>query len=137
MDVTVPQGTPTSGAGPLPGDILLVEDNYIIALDLADMLREIGVAEVRTANSVHLAVELIVAKTPEFAFIDINLGAEKGFSVAERLRALGVPFMFSTGYGDKYDFPEHLADARIVSKPYTIEAVRAAILQPMPPPAAS
>lgn len=137
MDPPNPPSTPISAAGFMPGDILLVEDNYIIAIDLEDMLREIGVAQVRSANSVHLALELIAAQTPDFAFIDINLGTEKGFSVAERLRALGVPFTFSTGYDDKYDFPDHLADVQIFSKPYTIQAVRAAILLPFAPPAAS
>ncbi|MCC7252398.1 response regulator [Hyphomicrobium sp.] len=122
---------------PLPADVLIVEDNYIIALDLEDMLRGLGVARVRTANSVLHALAMIAEGPPECGLIDINLGAEKSFAVAERLRDLGIYFVFTTGYGDKYAFPEHFTDIGIVSKPYTLEAVSAAILRRgLPPPAA-
>ena len=56
-----------------------------------------------------------------------NFGAQV-IAVQERLMELGVPFVFTTGYGDKYAFPAGFSDAQIVSKPYTIEALRAAIL---------
>ena len=126
MGSTAAPGLPSN---PVPDDILLVEDNFIIALDLETILREFGVTEVRTANSVMEAIELIAKRTPKFAFIDINLGVEKGFEVAERLRELGVRFMFATGYDETYDFPEHLSDVGMVSKPYSIEAVRNAIVR--------
>jgi CheY-like chemotaxis protein len=112
----------------VPQDILVVEDDFIIALDLEDMLRGLGVGRVRVAVSVPQALEMIAAAAPEFGLIDVNLGNDKSFTVAERLMELGVPFVFTTGYGDKYAFPAGFSDAQIVSKPYTIEALRAAIL---------
>jgi DNA-binding NtrC family response regulator len=117
-----------------PADILIVEDNYIIALDLETMLRDLGVASIRTANSVREAIDLIVAMPPEFGLIDVNLGEDKSFDVAEQLYALGIPFAFTTGYGDSYAFPPHFAEMRIMTKPYTLEALRE-LFDPGGPPA--
>ena len=111
----------------VPGDVLIVEDNYIIVLDLEAMLQELGVPSVRSASSVRGALDLIAASLPQLGLIDINLGTDKSFEVAERLSQLGIPFVFTTGYGDRYAFPAHFADARILCKPYTLEALRDAI----------
>lgn len=108
----------------VPSDVLIVEDNFLIALDTQEMLAELGVATVRSADSVEAALEMIAARVPEFGLLDVNLGQTKGFEVAERLAALGVPFAFATGYGDREAFPLPFADAAFVSKPFTIEALR-------------
>lgn len=110
-----------------PADVLLVEDNYIIALDTEDLLHQLGVTSVRTASTVPQALKLIAATPPGFALLDVNLGNEKCFAVAEHLLTLGIPFAFATGYGDKLDFPTKFSDARIVQKPYTLDALRWAI----------
>ena len=111
----------------LLGDVLIVEDDFIIALDLEDMLRSLGVAHERTANNVTQALAAIAQAAPHFGLIDVNLGGEKSFAVAERLVELSIPFAFTTGYGDKFAFPPHLANARMVTKPYSVEAIHAAI----------
>jgi CheY-like chemotaxis protein len=117
-----------SPAGRVPSDVLLVEDNYIIALDAEAMLRELGVASVRAAHGVQQALELIAHRTPEFALLDVNLGEDKCFEVAERLHALGVPFAFATGYGKNYASPAPFDRAPVVAKPFTVDALRSAIL---------
>ena len=111
----------------LPSDVLIVEDNYLIALDTEEMLTELGVASVRTAGSVEAALEMIAERPPEFCLLDVNLGQDKGFEVAERLAALGVRFAFATGYGERGGFPPHFSEAAIVSKPYTLETLRQTI----------
>ena len=117
----------------LPSEILVVEDNFLIALDTRDMLLEIGVESVRCADSVARALELIENLVPQFCLLDVNLGPEKCFDVAQRLWELKVPFAFATGYGETDTFPAHLADTQIVSKPYTKEALRRVILIPGTP----
>jgi DNA-binding NtrC family response regulator len=115
-----------------PADVLLVEDNYLIALDTEEMLREIGVADVRTAGSVEEALSMIAAKAPDFCLLDVNLGETKSFAVADRLAELGVKFAFATGYGDNAAIPDHLA-CQIVSKPFTVQTLRQAFaLTPEP-----
>lgn len=111
----------------MPSDVLLVEDNYIIALDTEDMLRKLGVETVRAAGTVAHALELIEAAKPDFALLDVNLGDEKCFEITARLRDLGVPFAFATGYGDNHGLPAAYADAPIVPKPYNSDDLEKAL----------
>jgi len=118
--------TPPKFSG-LPADVLVVEDNFIIALDTQEMLFQLGVEVVRCATSVKEALMLIGQAVPHFALLDVNLGAEKCFAVAERLQELAVPFAFATGYGDNDSFPPQFSGTPIVSKPYNIDTLRAAL----------
>jgi ActR/RegA family two-component response regulator len=90
---------PPMRAGLLPADVLIVEDDLIIALDLEEIVQRFGVKATRTATTVAQALELIAAATPEFALLDIGLRDETSLAVADRLDALSVPFAFLTGYG--------------------------------------
>jgi len=111
----------------LPADVLLVEDNYIIALDTTDMLREIGVGDVRVAHGVADALRAIAERRPAFVFLDVNLGENKCFEIAVCLREAAIPFAFATGYGSSSAFPVDFGGVRIVAKPYTVAALRAAM----------
>ncbi|MCQ4190789.1 response regulator [Methylocystis suflitae] len=77
--------------------ILIVEDEYIIAADLAQLLEGLG-AKVGPAGSVADALALI-ARQPaiDVALLDVTLGSEKIFPVADVLQARGVAFVFATG----------------------------------------
>src|SRR5258708_16771167 len=85
-------------------DVLIVEDDLIIALDFEDTILGFGVKTVRTAASVARALEMIAERAPDFALLDVGLVHEKSFAVAERLDALKIPFVFVTGYGPKVAF---------------------------------
>jgi CheY-like chemotaxis protein len=111
----------------IPADVLLVEDNFIIALDAEDALRKVGAREVRTAGNVTAALELIDERTPEFAVLDVNLGIETSFEIANRLLALGVPFAFMTGYGENESFPYELAQVPRLRKPFTHQSLAAVL----------
>lgn len=83
----------------LPNDVLIVEDDPIIALDFEDTISGFGIAAVRTAGNVARALLMIEDRRPDFALLDVGLAREKSFEVAERLAALEIPFVFVTGYG--------------------------------------
>jgi CheY-like chemotaxis protein len=83
----------------LPNDVLIVEDDPIIALDFEDTILGFGVKVVRCAGSVAHALMTIGERAPDFALLDVGLVREKSFEVAERLAALKIPFAFVTGYG--------------------------------------
>src|SRR2546421_660423 len=72
----------------MPNDVLIVEDDAIIALDFEDTIRGFGVQAVRTASNVARALQLIDDRTPDFALLDVGLASEKSFAVAERHRHL-------------------------------------------------
>jgi CheY-like chemotaxis protein len=118
-----------------PDDVLIVEDDPIIALDFEGMMAGFGVKTVRTARSVARALELIADRAPDFALLDVGLVREKSFAIAERLQALQVPFAFVTGYGATGVFPVAFAHLPRLPKPCSAAAL-AAVLRPRPDHAA-
>ena len=75
----------------LPDDVLIVEDDAIIALDFEDTILGFGVNSVRSAASVAKALEMIADRAPDFALLDVGLVHEKSFAIAERLDTLKIP----------------------------------------------
>jgi light-regulated signal transduction histidine kinase (bacteriophytochrome) len=114
---------------PLPVRVLLVEDNLLIAMDAEDQLRRLGAREVEVASSVQAALQVISRAPPEIALLDMNLGRETSFPVADALTARGIPFVFATGYGEASAFPERFRKVVVVKKPYTQSDIRAALQQ--------
>src|ERR1700731_3077194 len=109
----------------MPDDVLIVEDDPIIALDFEDTILGFGVKRVRTAASVARALEMISDRAPDFALLDVGLVREKSFAIAERLEALKIPFVFVTGYGAPGTFPAAFAHKPKLPKPYSTDALRA------------
>ena len=111
----------------LPDDVLVVEDDAIIALDFEDTILGFGVKTVRTAGNVARALDLIAQRAPDFALLDVSLMREKSFTIAERLETLNVPFIFITGYGGDVGFPPAFASRPRLPKPCSTEALEAAL----------
>jgi len=114
-----------ASADRMPGDVLIVEDDPIIALGIEDVLNGFGVKTVRAAGSVAKALAMIAERAPEFALLDVGLVHEKSFAVAERLQALKVPFIFVTGYGAEIRLPAAFAHTPRLPKPCSPDALRA------------
>ncbi|EJC80933.1 bacteriophytochrome (light-regulated signal transduction histidine kinase) [Rhizobium leguminosarum bv. trifolii WSM2297] len=102
--------------------VLLVENNLIIAMDGEDILRRLG-ADVATAPSVIEAMQILAGQSFDLALLDVNLGDETSFGIADRLAAEGVPFVFATGYGEGIAQANSHSDAPVLQKPYTMEGV--------------
>jgi len=111
----------------LPDDVLIVEDDPIIALDFEDRIRGFGVKSVRTAGSVSRALKLIEERAPAFAVLDVALVREKSFAVAEWLDRLQIPFVFVTGYGRDVELPVAFAGRLRLPKPCSTEALLAVV----------
>jgi len=117
---------PTSPSD-LPEDVLIVEDDPIIALDLEDTILSVGVKTVRIAGNVLRALDMIADRAPHFALLDVGLIREKSFAIAEKLAALGIPFVFVTGYGTDVRLPPAFANRPRLPKPCPTEALVAAL----------
>ncbi len=113
----------------MPADVLIVEDDAIIALDFEDTILGFGVKSVRSAGSVARALRLIAERAPDFALLDVGLVSEKSFAIAERLQAMKIPFVFITGYSSGFGLPPALKDTPMLPKPCTTEALEAALRQ--------
>ena len=109
----------------MPDDVLIVEDDPIIALDFEDTILGFGVKTVRTAANVAKALGMIADQPPKFALLDVSLIREKSFAVAERLDALQIPFAFVTGYGADVRLPAAFAAKPRLPKPYSTDALQA------------
>jgi CheY-like chemotaxis protein len=121
---TIMEPAPFDG---MPDDVLIVEDDPIIALDFEDTILGFGVKTVRTAASVARALELIADRAPDFALLDVGLISEKSFAIAERLAALKISFAFVTGYGADVRLPAAFADTPRLPKPCASDALAAAL----------
>jgi DNA-binding NtrC family response regulator len=119
---------PASSDG-MPDDVLIVEDDPIIALGFEDTILGFGVKTVRSASSVAKALEMIADRAPDFALLDVGLVREKSFAIAERLEALKIPFVFVTGYGAIGAVPAAFANKPRLNKPCSTDALEAVLLQ--------
>jgi CheY-like chemotaxis protein len=98
--------------------VLLVEDEALISMMMEDLLTELGCEVVASFGALQPALDWLEAQAipPDGAVLDINLGGgEMVFPLASRLQALGVPFVFATGYGRPGD--EGFAFVPLLQKP--------------------
>ena len=103
-------------------ELLLVEDQMLIAADVESILAEHGLEKVTTAPSVTEALRRLEKLTPDIAILDVNLGSGTSMPVAQELLRRDIPFVFATGYSDRSTIPEHL-DVPVLRKPYESSAL--------------
>ncbi len=110
--------------------VLVVEDEALVSMLVEDGLLEAGARVVGAASSVDEALRLIEGAACEgglsAAVLDFDLSGEAVMPVADRLDALGVPFLFATGYGDRCDRGRHAA-APTLAKPFDPESLIALV----------
>jgi CheY-like chemotaxis protein len=103
-------------------NVLIVEDEYVIALDLEHSVRKHGANVVGPASSVDEALELIAHTHVDCAVLDINLQGERVYAVADSLRNAGIPYVFATGY-DAPSIPAGYENVPCICKPFDPEVV--------------
>jgi CheY-like chemotaxis protein len=106
--------------------ILVVEDEPFIALELEEMVVELGCALAGSVAQIAEALVLIEAGSVDAAVLDVNLGMQKVDPVADALAAQGCPFVFTTGYG-RLGVPSAYNDRAVVEKPFSRDEVAAAL----------
>ena len=111
----------------MPDDVLIVEDDAIIAMDMEDTIRGFGVKTVRSCGSVARALSLIAERAPDFALLDVGLASGNSFAVAEKLSAMQIPFVFITGYGRDFELPPTLKGTPMLPKPCTRDELETAL----------
>ena len=78
--------------------VLVVEDEAVVSLMIADLLTEAGCKVIGPASTTGSALSLIEQEAIDCAVLDIKLLDGQVFPVADALAARGVPFVFATGY---------------------------------------
>lgn len=96
--------------------VLIVEDEVIVAMQLEDLLLDLGCRVIGPACRLEEALDLAEAETLDAAVLDVNLNGRSVCPVAERLTERGVPVVYATGYGQAgcRDLPA----GPVLQKPY-------------------
>jgi DNA-binding response OmpR family regulator len=113
-------------------DVLLVEDEALVGLMIADFLREIGYRVIGPFTKTEDGIQ--VAKTARLAaaVLDVNIGGEEIYPLAECLVRRNIPFIFVTGYGaDSID--RRFSDVPVLQKPVDRELLRRVLATRMAP----
>ncbi|MDQ3125611.1 MAG: response regulator [Pseudomonadota bacterium] len=111
--------------------VLLVEDEALVAMLLETILEDMGCVPVGPAGTVEEGLAMVADPAPlDAALLDVNVAGRQVFPIAEALKARGVPFVFSTGYGES-GLPDEWRGHPTVQKPFTESAIRAALMQAM------
>ncbi|MFW2391306.1 MAG: response regulator [Alphaproteobacteria bacterium] len=113
--------------------ILVVEDEAPIALQLEDMLTELGAAVVGPASRVRQALQLLQEQTVDAAVLDLNIAGELVYPVAEALETKGLPYIFATGYGVS-GLAEPYRSRTVLQKPFSRRELLRAIREVLPRP---
>lgn len=111
--------------------VLVIEDEPIIALDVAEIVRNSGHQVVGIAATEKTAVELAKRHSPHLVLADVQLrGLDSGISaVSQIMTSMSVPVIFVTGYPERLLTGEKVEPAFIISKPFNPDVLRAAIAQ--------
>ena len=102
--------------------ILIVEDEIIVALDLADKVTADGATAVGPVSTVNAALDVIANTELDGVILDVKLRGEMAFPVADVLADRHIPFVFTTAL-DARDIPSRHANVRCVQKPVSTEAI--------------
>ena len=97
--------------------VLIVEDDALIGLELETVLEDAGMEVVGPAHSVDAALASTAERKPDAAILDVNLGGEEVFPVADALAGAHVPFLFLTGHSASI-VPTRHQDRPMLAKPY-------------------
>jgi DNA-binding response OmpR family regulator len=104
--------------------VLIVEDEFFIALDIGQQLADAGFEVVGPAPSVAKALKLAAEPGCDVAILDVNLGSETSEPVAQKLRESDKPFVVLSGYSDSQPW---FGGAPVLSKPLRMQDLVAAL----------
>ncbi|MEA3002533.1 MAG: hypothetical protein QOH81_1321 [Sphingomonadales bacterium] len=106
--------------------ILIVEDEMLVAMNIEDMLLELGHEVAGIASRLGPALALACEGRFDVAMLDVNLAGERSFAIADLLIARGIPFVFATGYGPE-GIDAKYRDRPVLQKPFRARDLAAAM----------
>jgi DNA-binding response OmpR family regulator len=97
--------------------VLVVEDEPLIGLDVEATLRAVGCRVFGPVATVAASIRAVQSHSLDAAVLDINLGKELSFPIADALTCANVPFLFLTAM-DRAVLPDPYRDKILVQKPF-------------------
>ena len=108
--------------------ILIVEDEMLVAMNIEDMLLDLGHEVAGLASRLEPALSLAGEAEFDLAMLDVNLAGQTSFPVAQILAGRGIPFLFATGYGFK-GIAEEFRSYPVLQKPFRAQDLALALQQ--------
>lgn len=105
--------------------VLIVEDDYLLARELADCMERAGARVIGPVPSLVFAFEEMQTDPPDIAILDIRLGTGNVFPLAEHLRYLSIPFVFASAHASS--IPPTFGGVRVFEKPVHLSAMTRAL----------
>ena len=109
-----------------PPRVLIVEDEWLIAMDLQDKLEEAGYCIVGPAPSVSAALGMIAREFLDAGLLDLHVGGESSYAVADALKRRSVPFAFLTGHS-RADLDPEFQNEPLMCKPVSVDELTAGL----------
>lgn len=109
--------------------VLIVEDDALIAMEMAERVAEFGYVVLGPAHSLEDAEAAIAAERPDVALLDANLAGKSTVELGVALDGMGVKIAFCTGYDQVRGLPKHLAKTLVLMKPVSDADLKAGLEQ--------
>lgn len=103
--------------------ILVVEDEFLIAMHIVDILEDDGYQVVGPVASLSEAIDIATGEALDGALLDVNIIGGRVDHVADILDGRGVPFMFVSAYSRDH-LPKNFVDATLINKPFDDDALK-------------
>ena len=98
--------------------VLVLEDEFLIAMDVEQLCRDNGASEVTIAGELD-GIDLDGSPRFDVAIVDLMLGGVSTLGFARQLRERAIPFVFASGYSSNDDIAAEFPDVLLVPKPYS------------------
>jgi DNA-binding response OmpR family regulator len=116
--------------------VLVVEDEFLVATLIEDMLMAAGCVVAGPIPRISEALDAVDRGTFDAAVLNVNLGGDRVYPVADALSRRSVPFVFITGYGTGVLSGEHAERPRLC-KPFKMADLLGKLSSMVAPPGAS
>jgi DNA-binding response OmpR family regulator len=107
--------------------VLVVEDEFLVALDAEKMLRELGASSVEVVATFDAAQKRIAEGQYDVVILDVNLNGKMSFPLGQAATSRGMPVLFATGYSLQNWPTMEFGGGACVTKPYTVETLTAGL----------
>ena len=108
-------------------NILVVEDESLIALVLMDALEEAGANVIGPCYTLYECLRLARSENIDAAILDVDLAGQDVFPAADALRDRGIPFVFHTGHGEREQLKARFGDVQVCRKPSDMDTLLGAL----------
>ena len=110
--------------------VLILEDEFLIAMDVEQLCRDHGAADVEILRNV-VEADAVSLGSSDVAIIDVMVGGRSSLDFAGRLRDSRVPFIFASGYGELDGVFDNFPEITVVGKPYVERELIGAVVRAM------